>query len=260
MPIPLRPPLPDEPAWIAHAEEIDRLRGSVCFNVLVAHFGVRSPRALEAKISGVAPTGDGAAPSGKYRRWWRYGAMPSDDTVAEIRAKTLGAVAIDQWRDLPLYELLARDAPSIARLQQIREAMPPRVRRVLFERGRPIDDRWIHLRLERNDYLTLRELGTLPAFITLLSLAREGEVLGHDPSHFIPSACAFDMLPHVLLATPSLLEQWPRLFACLDRVFFRRVYADGITFPFDPSIVVEALAGLRLDSQHKWRLMAGHRA
>lgn len=256
MPIPLRPPIPDEAAWKAHAQSIAYLAGGVCFSALVAHYGVRSPKALESRVFGTS-TGDHREPSGIFRRWWRYGSVPDPETASLIRQRTAGAVDLTYWRELPLYALLAREPPPINWLQQLRESMPKPILQILFQDGRPIRDRWVHLRSGRADLLKLRARPTLASFTTLLSLAREGEILGHDPSHFLPTACAYDMLPRVLLATPPLLAVWDRLFTCLDLIFFRRSYAGGMYFEFSQSDVANALTSLPTDPRFRWPLAAG---
>lgn len=116
------------------------------------------------------------------------------------------------------------------------------------------------MRLERADHLKLRALGTLSAFMALLSLSREGEILGHDPSHFLPAACAFDMLPRVLIATPLLLPPWKSLYACLDRIFFQRIYADGMYWQFEQTVIEDAVSHLPINSEYQWPLMAGREA
>ncbi len=197
--------------------------------------------------------------SGKYRQWWRDGSAPSASTIDQVRERSGNSVDVAYWKDLPLWRLLGREPPSIEWLQQTKEAMPQNVRKVLFVDGLPTRGRFIHMHLERDDKLRLRDLGTLEAFIALLCLAREGEILGHDPNHFLPTACAFDILPRVLSSQRQLYFRWETLFWRMETEFFSRVYGDGIYFDFDIKNTKEALKSLEADPQATWPLLSGNR-
>ena len=48
----------------------------------------------------------------------------------------------------------------------------------------------------------------LEAFTAMLCLARRGESEENIPAHTLPSMCAFDMFPRLLVSEPLLLPHW----------------------------------------------------
>jgi hypothetical protein len=259
MSIPFRDPEPDEAAWKEHAKDIANCRGVACFSALAQHFGTTSPTALERHVDGRMPyvtAGGDQSISGKYRAWL-HGSIPNDETCEWVRLQTENAVRLKCWRDHPLWRLLERDPPAIEWLHRQKEALPPKVGKFLFLDGIGHDNRYIHVNLTRSETLRLRNVGTLDAFVALLCLAREGETMGDHPKHYLSSACAFDAFPRVLITQYPLRFRWESLYACLNRVFFRRLYGHGSYFEFKRESVYETLSALDEDPKAKWAMKSG---
>ena len=262
MPIAFLPPLPPDDGWVSHRQEVKCCRGSACYAALAAHFGTDSPKTLEQRVDKREPydvDGDTAI-SNKYRRWRQGKALPGDDTIAHVLKSSGGSIRLGFWRDLPLWELLSPEPPSIYRLHQLLEAMPLMIKRTLFMDGMPNrQGRYQHSPVERDQVLAIRNHGTLDAFLTLLCLARKGEVLEDDPRHYLPAAGAFDILPRVLFAYRPLRYRWEGLFACLDRIFWQRVYSIGAHYSFPVEHVRSGLEILMANPAAELPLASGKR-
>ncbi len=247
MAIPYSPPLPDRKFWDGFELDVRRRRGAACFAAAAAHFGTTSPKVLEARIEQKRYFTKYEEPtsSGKYMRWYRDGVCPSDTSAARIRQRSGGSIDILYWRDLPLWELLAPMPPAIDRLHKHLEAMPSAISRLLFRDSVQSPGRFVHHALERTDYLAIRNIGSLDAFICLLCLACKGDLIDHDPSHFLPARCALDVFPRIVHKYPALAFQWEQLFACLSRIFWERAYRGGASYEADSKSVRENLTALR---------------
>ncbi|WP_136256464.1 hypothetical protein [Metallibacterium scheffleri] len=235
MPIGFQAPLPPTDGWVGHKKEVKRVRGAACYAALAAHFGTDSPKELEWRVDGRRPYGRDGDPSisNKYRRWRQGRALPSDETAARVIERSGGSVRLGFWRDLPLWELLAPEPPPMQRIHRLLETSPKPIRRILFFNSVPdIMGRFCHTLPERDQTLAIRNQYSLDALIVLLCLARKGEMLEDDPQHHLPSACAFDILPRVLYTHWPLRYRWEHLFACLDRIYWQRVYLDGSCYMY----------------------------
>ena len=254
MPIGFRPPIPNAADWQAQKFAIRLCRGAACYAALTAHFGTRNQTRLEWTIDGRRPYGADnddvdQSSSNKYLRWGQGKTLPSNSSVDLVYEHSGGAVRLNFWRDLPLWELLQPQPPSLQRLHAILEASPPGVRRILFIDVEPGEGgRYSHTRLRRSELLALRNLRSLDAFTALLCLARKGELLEDDQYQYLPSACAYDMLPRLLYSHPPLRCQWEMLFSCLERIFWRRVYVSGDYFEFPIETVRSSIETLDKDS------------
>lgn len=226
MPIEFQLPLPPRDAWAAHKKEVKRCRGTACYAAIAAHFGSDSPKILEWRIdrrTSYTTKDDDKSLSNKYLRWRQGMALPSADSVAHVLDRSKGGVRLDFWRDLPLWELMAAEPPSIRRLHAILESLHPSIRSLLFGLGGQLGQ-YNHSMPDRDQTLAIRNQRSLAAFIALLCLARKGETLDNDPQHFLPSACAFDLFPRILYSHPPLRYRWEGLYACLERIFWKRLY------------------------------------
>lgn len=263
--LPFRPPEPTAKEWAEHQREIGRCRGSACFKALAVHYETNSPSKLEALVDGrtyITKQGDRST-SNKFRVWFRDGKAPSDDTVCHVYNVTHGKVDLRYWRDLILWQLLAHEPPSLIRLQYLMEESFPRsIRGILFfAYDRDRFGRYHHGDIGRERTLELRDRRSLDALLAMLCLARKGEILGDDSQHSLPTMCAFDMLPYVLHQSAPLRFRWEKLFSCLERVFFRRLYGeDGDCCSFPRERVEEGLAALDNDPNAILRPMSGLRA
>lgn len=247
MPIDFR--VPPEDGWSAHLKEVKRARGTACYGAMAAHFGTDSPKTLEWRVDRREPYSQNNDPSSsnKYLRWRQGKALPHPDSIEHLRIRSGGAVRLDYWKDLPLWELLTPEAPTMSRLNRLLEQSPMNIRRHLFVDGEPdTRGRFYHARPEGDQIRAIRNQESLEALIALLCLARKGEELEDDPQHFFPSACAFDILPRVLHGNPALRYRWEGLFACIERLFWSRIYVDGVTYWFPIDTVRQGLA--KLDS------------
>lgn len=263
MSLPFRSPAPTDEAWREHGRELALCRGAACFTAASLHFGTDSPKALEQRIDGRGPyineLGDRSW-SGKYRRWLTRGSVPTDETVERVKVRSEGAVDLGLWRELGLWSVLAAKPPSLGWLHAEKERFSPPIRTILFgDHVRNRMGRFVHFDIGRDRTLALRDLRSLEALCALLCLAREGELLGDDPRHSLPTMCAFDILPHVLCANPPLRSNWPLLYGCLERVFFARVYGDGICLDFSAAAVERALCMLDQDAGAELPQLSGRR-
>ena len=262
MPIAFLPPLPPADGWSGHKKDVKRCRGTVCYGALTAHFGTDSPKELEWRVDGRRPyRGEGdESTSNKYRRWRQGKALPHDDTVSHVLTRSGGGVRLDFWRDLALWELLAPVPPPMQRIHRLLEGSPMPIRRILFQDGLPDQSgRFHHSMLNREQQQAIRNQHSLGAFIALLCLARKGESLEDDPAHYLPAACAFDIFPRVLYTHRPLRYHWEGLFDCLDRIFWRRVYAGGILHRFPIETVQSSLQALDADPSATLPRMSGKR-
>lgn len=116
-----------------------------------------------------------------------------------------------------------------------------------------------HSPLEGDKIRAIRNQSSVEALITLLCLARKGEELEDDLQHYLPSACAFDLLPRVLYGNPALRYRWEGLFACIERLFWNRIYVWGFhaTFPIDT--IREGLQALDANPRAVLPIMSGYR-
>lgn len=251
---------PDE--WISHKKQVKSARGAVCYGALAAHFNTESSRVLEWRADRRTPydcDGD-LSPSHKYLRWRQGQTLPHDESVDHIHARTAGAVRLRFWRDLPLWELLGSQAPPMSWMLRLLEKSPVNIRRILFA-----DDqanrygRFHHAVPTRTQILGIRNLYSLDAFIVLLCLARKGEVLEDDPQHFLPSACAFDIFPRILYSYRPLRYRWEGLFTCIERLFWNRVYFDGIYHKFPIEVIRTNLALLDTTPNSDFHQISGKR-
>lgn len=259
MPITFLPPLPPADGWSGHQLDVKRCRGATCYAALAAHFGSDSPKVLEWRVDRRKPysRGDDESLSNKYRRW-RQGKAPGDDTVAHVARRSAGAVRLDFWRDLELWNLLAAEPPSIHWMHRLLERSTGAVRRILFGRS-DLAERFHHSLLNREQTLAIRNQHSLEAFLTLLCLARKGEVLEDDPHHFLPAACAFDILPRILYSHQPLRYRWEQLFDCLERIFWKRVYSTGVHYHFPIETTRSSLVALDADPKAELPRMSGKR-
>jgi hypothetical protein len=247
MPITFLAPLPPADGWISHRQEVKRCRGAACYAALANHFGSDSPKVLEWRVDRRKPyrgAGDESL-SNKYRRW-RQGTAPGDDTVDHVVARSAGAVRLDLWRDLGLWDLLSPEPPSISWMHRLLERSTGSIRRILFGPAE-FSKQVHHSLLSRSQTLAIRNQYSLEAFVTLLCLARKGEVLEDDPRHFLPAACAFDIFPRILYTHQPLRYRWEQLSLCLERIFWKRVYSTGAYYPFPIDTLRSSLRALDAD-------------
>lgn len=166
------------------------------------------------------------------------------------------------WRDLLLWNLLAREPPTLDRLRFLMEESFPRsMRKLLFgEYDRDRVGRYAHYEIDRKQLLALRDRRSLDAFTALLCVAREGELIDEDHRHSVPTLCAFDVLPYVLHRHAQLRRCWHDLYACLERVFFLRTYGEsGFYFSFLHERVEAGLLALDADPNATLDPMSGER-
>jgi hypothetical protein len=134
------------------------------------------------------------------------------------------------------------------------------IRKILFFDGIPNRlGRYIHSLPDRAMILGIRNHFSLDAFLALLCLARKGELLEQDPQHFLPASRAFDIFPRVLAKYPPLAYRWEDLFHCLNRIYWQRVYGDGMYYTMDIATVSAGLQMLRTDPGSTLQMMSGKR-
>jgi hypothetical protein len=220
----------------AHKKLIALCRGMTCLTELGRAFGTIASNALERMIDGkkVRRNKHGEAVwSRKYARYKR-GSAPDDDTLmhAERAAIALGRpIRLRYWREHPLWTLLREPVVPLTEIRAIMASLPRIVRKELYHLGlMDPQGRQVRQEFSRNSVIRLRDLGTLDAFIGLLALAREGEILEDDPRQALPARCAFEMFPRVLLDNPQLHACWQPLYEALELAFWRRVYHGGAIF------------------------------
>lgn len=220
----------------AHKKLIALCRGMTCLTELGRAFGTTESNALERMIDGkkVRRNKHGEAVwSGKYAHYKR-GSAPDDVTLlhAERAAIALGRpIRLRYWRDHPFWTLLREPVVPLAEVRAIMASLPRVVRKELYHLCvmDPLD-RQVRQEFSRNSVIRLRDLGTLEAFVGVLALAREGEILEDDPRQALPARCAFEMFPRVLLDNPQLHACWQPLYEALELAFWRRVYHGGAIF------------------------------
>lgn len=220
----------------AHKKLIALCRGMTCLRELGRAFGTTESNALERMIDGkkVRRNKHGEAVwSRKYARYKR-GSAPDDDTLmrAERAAIALGRpIRLRYWRDHPLWTVLREPVVPLAEIRAIMASLPRIVRKELYHLGlMDPQGRQVRQEFSRNSVIRLRDLGTLDAFVGLLALAREGEILEDDPRQALPARCAFEMFPRILLDHPQLHANWQMLYEALETAFWRRVYHGGVMF------------------------------
>lgn len=232
-------------------KELKRVRGAVCFGALAAHFGAESSKKLEWRVDRRLPYGEDvdSSPSNKYLRW-RQGTLPHDDSLTHVEARTAGSVRLGYWRDLPLWQIMSPDLPPISGLHQVIEQMPRNIRKILLHDTDPArEGRFHHTIPGRSQILAVRNQRSLDAFMTLVCLARKGEVLENDPLHFLPAACAYEIFPRILYSHKPLRYRWEGLFECLRKVLWCRVYSNGASFHFPIEMIHRSLAALDADPE-----------
>lgn len=220
-----------------HRALIAQCRGVTCLAELNRVFDTSESNALERIIDGKKPrrnVNGEALWSRKYARYLK-GTVPDLSTVrlAERAAVAIGRpTRISYWRDTPLWVLLAEPALKLEQLGPIMAGLPRVVRAELYHLS-ALDPYGRQLRKEftRNGTIRMRDIGSIDAFVGLLALAREGEILEDDPRHVLAVRCAFEMLPIVLRNNPPLYRTWPDLFELLNVAFCGRVYHGGVILP-----------------------------
>lgn len=253
MPIAFRSPVPTEADWQTQKEAIKLCRGGACYAALTAHFHTTSQPRLEWSIDHRRPYGADddeldQSNSNKYLRWRQGKALPSNSSIRRVYQRSGGSVRLGFWRDLPLWGLLQQQPPALQCLHTLLEGSPSGIRRILFLDVEPGETgRYSHAILEGSEMRALRNLGSLDAFIALLCLSRQGELLENDQQQYLPAACAYDIFPKVLYSYPPLRYVWKTLFSCLERIFWRRVYANGMYFDFPIETVCSSLETLHDD-------------
>ena len=267
MAIPLRDPVPTVNDWNAYKTAVKVSRGTACYTAMALHFRTSAPNAFDRIIDGRKPyttTRKGVpylekSRSGKYRAWLR-GTSPSDRTCDAVLKASIGVLDLRFWRDTSLWELLAKKPPAIERLQNLRENASLTVRKILFGTTSPNrQNRFVHEDLSRDNMLALRDLGTVDAFVVILSLARQAEVLNDDSTHALAVTCAFDSFPRLLMECPPLALHWEKLYACLDFMFWRRLYDEGLYLNFSIERARSNLEALRVDPDATLDRMSGRR-
>jgi len=101
--------------------------------------------------------------------------------------------------------------------------------------------------MSRDEMLDLADLGTLDAFIGLLALAREGELINDDQRHSVPSIFAFGIFAKILRSHPHLEVAWEKLYDSLVFAFWSRWYGEGISPGFKKQYIVTHRADLAID-------------
>lgn len=255
-----RPFLPDG-AWADHKKAVKRCQGAACYGALVAHFGTQSPKELEWRVDHRRPYGGEGDPSisNKYRRWRQGKALPGHDTVVWVRERSSGSVRLDLLLGLPLWELLAPEPPPLKRIHQLLEASPLTIRNSLFRYSSFDGNRHQHTMLEDDQLLAIRNQYSMAAFIALLCLARKSEMFADSQRHYMPAACAFDILPRVLYTYPSLRYRWEGLFTCLELIFWSYVYSDRRDCKFSIETVRSSLQALDTDPTAELPQLSGKR-
>lgn len=261
MPTGLHLPFLHDDGWAEHTKAVKRCQGAACYGALVAHFGTQSPKELEWRIDRRKPYGGEGDPSisNKYRRWRQGKALPGQDTVTRIRERSGGSVRLDFWLGLPLWELLALAPPPLQRIHQLLEASPSAIRKSLFRYSSFDGKRYYHTMLEDAQLLAIRNQHSLAAFITLLCLARKSEMFADGQHHYLPAACAFDILPRILYLYRPLRYQWEGLFACLKRIFWMCMYSDRLDCKFSIETVRSGLQALDADPAAELPQLSGKR-
>lgn len=246
----------------SHRRRIKRCQGTTCFQALAIGFGTTSSNRLEQILDSQRLRSTPLDPSvwtGKYRQW-RHGKVPSEASMDLAWERSAGTVNLRYWRDLPLWELLAEpfdQAPS--QLHNLLTRLPVPVREILFF-GATADERgqWSRLELRNADIAALRALGTLDAFIALLTLSRSAQLARCDQQHAILTVSAFAILGNVLNAHPQLEACTDDLFACLTLSFWSFWYLGGVRQELSKERVEVHQQALRTDARALCRVSIGH--
>src|SRR5690349_4119902 len=195
----------DEAAWAAHELAINRLRGGVCYDLIVEYFetrdGIRHGMKKLEVLCGFVKEREDAR--GTIRSWLRRGVKPSPALIAKVKRATGGVVDLSRVVNHPLWDLLRRKTPSRSWLNRALEQRTVAVRELLYLSADRAG-RFSHHTPDRQTTLALRDLRGLDAFTAMLILARRGERDEHDPSHALPSMCDFDMFPRVVVSESTL--------------------------------------------------------
>lgn len=261
MPIEFLPPLSPPGAWAVHKKDVKRCRGTACYGAIAAHFGTDSPKVLEWRVdrrTSYASEDEDVSLSNKFLRWRQGKALPNADSVAHVLDRSKGSVRLAFWRDLPLWELMAPEPPPVRRLHAILESLPPSVTSLLFGFGGSVGQ-YNHHMPDRDQTLAIRNLRSLPAFVALLCLARKGESLDNDPQHYLPSACVFDLFPRILYSHRALRYRWEGLYACMERIFWKRLYITKMSYDYSIDTVRSNLQALDLDPSADLPRVSGNR-
>lgn len=252
--------LPDD-GLTGHLKALKRCQGAVCYGALVTHFGTQSPKTLEWRIDRRRPYDRDGDPSisNKYRRWRQGKALPGQDTVAWVRERSGGSVRLDFWLGLPLWELLAAEPPPLQRIHQLLEASPSTITDSLFRYNSSDGGRPHHTMLDDAQILAIRNQHSLAAFIALLCLARKSEMFADSQRHYLPAACAFDILPRILYTYRPLRYRWEGLFACLKNILWVYLYADRLDCKFSMETVGSSLQALDANPAAELPQLSGKR-
>ena len=227
----------DAATWVAHDAQLAQCCGSVCVAVVSEHFQRTRGKVLsldELEVAcGFARHRDEA--HGTLRNW-KHGTRPRPGSIAKVLDATDGAVDLGLWVHHALWRVLASEAPNLPQLNRWLEACHPRIRRVLAI-ARVGNAGFTHPVPERATVLAVRDLDGLDAFVAMLCLARRGEVTEDDVAHSLPSLCAYDMYPRLVVGNELIRTIWEPLAACVTRQFWRRYYAGGPTLGLDLEMV-----------------------
>lgn len=230
----IRQRIPVTPAILRdHRDRIALCRGSACKVEMGQVFGTSESNELERIIDGRTARRNEIGVAQWSRKYDRYdkGTVPDLDTVAkaEAAAAVLGKpIRLRFWREHPLWTLLKEPVVSLEVIRIIMADLPRKVCREIYDLGDP-NHRGEYSRhdFSRSHALALRDLGTVDAFVGLLALAREGEIIEDQPRHWLSVLCAFEIFPLVLLDNPHLSARWEELYAAIELAFWRREYHPG---------------------------------
>ena len=176
-----------------------------------------------------------------------------------VLGRSAGAVDLRYWRDHLLWELLCVGPPLFGSPYDRIAKFPAQIRKILLT-GVKTDrtGSYIPVEIECERVLGLRNLRSLDAFVALLFLARENELIREGAPNFLPASCALDILPHVLYRHPQLRHQWEKLFVCIERILSRRLRGDtGFEYPQER--IESALAALDSNPRAPLEPISGQR-
>jgi len=221
-----------------HSEQVALCRAHLCVQALAHHFDCDpgNPAELEEHCGFTAADefADRYGRHGTVRKWLKNGIRRYPRSATRLKKKTDGKVDLKVLMDAPLLRLIEFEPPQLSWLQVTLESNPE-ARRWLLDKWERSDA--LSEFPDRRKVLQLRNHSTLGAFDAMLCLARRGEVTGRQQEHSFPSLCAFDMFPHVLLRYPQWRHRWRVLADCLHRVFWCRIYLDGIMMDLPMSLL-----------------------
>ncbi len=245
----------DDLAWASHADAIDRCRGAICVAVISRYFADRDGHELAVSRLEAAC---GFHDHRTLRGWVKKGNKPQPGSIALVRRATGGIVDLTAWVNHPLWELMQKVPPDLSRLLRLLEQRSAAVRKILLLEPDNAG-RFSHHTPDRQTTLALRDLGGLEAFTAMLCLARRGESEENIPAHTLPSMCAFDMFPRLLVSEPLLQPHWESLVDCLQRVFWRRRYAGGLMLPLQIDRLVKNVTRVRANPRANFSYYSGKR-